>query len=240
MTESPPPDRRDVEGLFHELAPRYNRVLLAYSLGQDLRWKEVLIRRLRPKRGERALDLACGTGLILDRLSRRLGPSQVVGLDLNRSMLLASGRPRDRYRLVQGNAVRLPFASESFDIVTSGYLLKYVPLKAFFDEMARVLRPGGRLAAYDFSRPIHASVAGASYSFYLHRILPAIGRARSPHRWRAVFEFLPQVAESSGWELRVKEFLTRAGFAGIEVVPSLGGAVTWVWARRDRILPSSE
>lgn len=230
------PDRRIVRRLFEGLAPRYNGVLLAYSVGQDLRWKDVLIRGVHPKRGERALDLACGTGLLLDRLAKVLGETHAVGADINRSMLLEMRRGGTTHPVVQSDAEQLPLASQAFDIVTAGYLLKYVELDRFFLEVARVLRPGGRFGGYDFSRPVRGTPAGDLYSLYLHRVLPWIGRGRTVERnsWRSVFDFLPQVAESSGWEDRVRGSLDRAGFVGVELVPSLGGAITWVWAQKGR------
>lgn len=229
-----PPDRRFVEGLFRELASRYNRVLVAYSLGQDLRWKEVLVRTLSPVPGERALDLACGTGLILERLSRVLGASGVVGVDINRTMLLASTRAGQSHRVLQANAEELPLADETFDLVTAGYLLKYVRLERFFQEVARVLRPGGRFGGYDFSRPLRGTALGTLYAAYLHRVLPRIGRGGSapPGDWREVFEFLSNLAESSGWEFRVAGALEGTGLTVREIRPSLGGAITWVWAAK--------
>jgi demethylmenaquinone methyltransferase / 2-methoxy-6-polyprenyl-1,4-benzoquinol methylase len=234
MQSGVPPDRRFVGGLFRELAPRYDRVLLAYSWGQDLRWKEVLVRRLRPVPGERALDVACGTGLILGRLAKVLGTSGVIGVDVNRAMLLASTRADRAPPVLQANAEELPLAPETFDIVTAGYLLKYVRLDRFFREVARVLRPGGRFGGYDFSRPIRGTVLGALYATYLHRVLPRIGRGgfRPPGDWREVFEFLPYIAESSGWESRVADALEGGGLTVQEIRPSLGGAITWVWATK--------
>jgi ubiquinone/menaquinone biosynthesis C-methylase UbiE len=230
------PDRRFVAGLFEGLAPRYNRVLLGYSLGQDLRWKEVLLRRLHLKPGEQALDLACGTGLILDRLSKVLGDAHVVGADINRRMLLEAGRSGSAHRVVQSDAERLPFASGSFDVVSAGYLLKYVQLDRFFREVGRVLRPGGRFGGYDFSRPVRGTATGWLYSLYLHRVLPRAGRGygEAGNSWRSVFNFLPEVAETSGWEDRVGDALSQAGLGEFQIVPSLGGAITWVWARRAR------
>jgi demethylmenaquinone methyltransferase / 2-methoxy-6-polyprenyl-1,4-benzoquinol methylase len=233
------PDRRFVAGLFAGLAPRYNSVLLAYSFGQDLRWKEVLLRHLRPTPGERALDLACGTGLILDRLSKVLGASHTLGADINRSMLLEMRRARTSRAVVQSDAERLPLTSGVFDIVTAGYLLKYVNLERFARELARVMRPGGRFGGYDFSRPIRTTPTGRLYAVYLHRLLPRFGRGRgSTHpdgSWRSVFDFLPEVAEGSGWEDRIRAALEGAGLGDVEIVPSLGGAITWVWARKPAV-----
>jgi demethylmenaquinone methyltransferase / 2-methoxy-6-polyprenyl-1,4-benzoquinol methylase len=229
-----PPDRKVVGSLFRALAPRYDRVLLAYSLGQDLRWKEVLVRGLRPVPGEHALDVACGTGLILDRLAKALGASAVVGVDANRAMLLASTHAGRAHPVLQANAEALPLADEAFDLVTAGYLLKYVRLDGFFREVARVLRPGGRFGGYDFSRPMHGTALGTLYAAYLHRVLPRMGRggAPAPGDWREVFEFLSNLAESSGWEFRVAGALEGAGLTVREIRPSLGGAITWVWAAK--------
>ena len=228
------PRREFVADLFDGLAPRYDDVLRVYTLGQDLRWKNVLIRRLHPVAGERVLDLACGTGLILERLSKLVGVSNIVGADLSRAMLLELNHRRDGYPIVQADAESLPFKSGSFDVVTAGYLLKYVRLARFLPELVRVLRPSGRFGAYDFSRPMHGTPLGALYSIYLHRLLPVLGRTPGARGrgWRRVFSFLPEISESSRWESRMEGELARAGFSGVEVVPSAGGAITWVWARK--------
>ena len=229
-----PPARPFVNGLFHWLAEDYDRAVLTYSLGQDLRWKSTLIKTIRPRSGDRALDLACGTGLIMERLGRELGDPAIVGMDINRTMLLkARGYGRDR-KLIQGDAESIPLADASFDIVTAGYLPKYVELDRFAREVARVLRPGGRFASYDFSRPLHATLAGRAYSLYLHRVLPGVasGFSNGDSSWRTLFEFLAHMAETSEWETRIVAALEGAGFRSIQMVPSLGGAVTWVWAVR--------
>lgn len=225
------PEPEFVRGLFSWLAPRYEEALLLYTLGLDLRWKHALLAPLRPLPGERALDLACGTGLLLDRLGRRLGHWAIVGLDPNRAMLLAHDRRFRAVPRVQATAEALPFRSRSFDIVTAGYLPKYVRLDQFACEVARVLRPGGRLAVYDFSRPT-PDAFGKLYSLYLDRALPWLGRRRdrtSP-MWSTLLGFLREIARQSGWEERIGPALRTAGFDPILLRPALGGAITWVWA----------
>lgn len=221
-------DRDYVRGLFDWLAPRYEAALGVYSLAQDLRWKWELVRRLRPRRGETALDLACGTGLVYDRLARTLGPESVVGIDLNRAML-SRGRRRDvGRRVVRADSIHLPFRNASFDVVTAGYLLKYVPLGKLSAEVRRVLRPAGRFGGYDFSAPIAGSLTGRAYHWYLHEVLPRFGRVwgREDPRWDELLEFLARVATTSGWETRVAEEFHAAGFDRVQLVPSLGGAIT--------------
>jgi demethylmenaquinone methyltransferase / 2-methoxy-6-polyprenyl-1,4-benzoquinol methylase len=233
VTPSSLPDRALVRDLFDWLAPKYDGAVTAYSLGQDLRWKWVLLQELAPRKGERALDLASGTGLIYERLEARLGPGRVVGLDINRTMLRGSRR-RDRgRRLVMADSVRLPFADESFDLVTAGYLFKYVALDRLAKELRRVLRPGGRFAGYDFSAPTPSSPSGLAYSVFLQRLLPILGRRPSPRPgWDRLFRFLERLATTSGWEDRIVPALEATGFTGIRRRSALGGPVTWVWACR--------
>lgn len=231
-----PPPRPFVRELFEWLAPSYEKAVLIYSLGQDLRWKAGLIRRLQPRPGERALDLACGTGLICDRLDRVVGPKNVVGLDINRAMLLR-GRPNGGERsLVQADSVRLPFRDACFDVVTAGYLFKYVRLNELAAEIRRVLKPNGRFGGYDFSAPLRGTIVGGLYDQYLRRGLPLLARHASGRRedWTSLFEFLARIATSSGWETRIDLAFKESGFATTVRIPSLGGAVTWFWAGLSR------
>jgi demethylmenaquinone methyltransferase / 2-methoxy-6-polyprenyl-1,4-benzoquinol methylase len=226
-----PPDGV-VHDLFAWLAPSYDAAVNGYTMGQDLRWKTTLLRRTGIQPGERALDLACGTGHIQERLARRLGPRQVVGLDASRSMLM--GRALKDRRVVLGNAEHLPFPAASFDVVTAGYLLKYVDLDATAREVARVLRPAGRFAGYDFSRPRRDRAIGRLYAAYLHRALPSLGAlfARNDPGWPALMHFLGGLAETSGWEDRIGPAFEGVGFDRVRTAHSLGGAITWFWARR--------
>lgn len=228
-----PPDREYVRSLFDWFAPSYNSALASYTLGQDLRWKWELVHRLEPRRGERVLDLASGTGLIYERLARSVGTGQVIGLDINPTMLGISRRTDPDRRLVRADVLRLPFADATFDIVTAGYLFKYVPMPRLVGEIRRVLRPGGRFGGYDFSAPTRGSFAGDTYGVYLHRVLPSVGRrfSRGDEGWGRLFDFLDRIANSSGWELRASEMFRSAGFASVEQVTAIGGAVTWLWAR---------
>jgi demethylmenaquinone methyltransferase / 2-methoxy-6-polyprenyl-1,4-benzoquinol methylase len=226
------PDRRFVGELFEWLAPRYDAALRLYSLGQDLRWKSELLRGLRSRTGDRALDLACGTAGIYDRLSRRLGPERVVGLDVNVEMMRAAPPTSPRRQLVRGDAVRLPFEDRSFDLVTAGYLFKYVRREELAAELRRVLRPGGRFAGYDFSAPRPGTMASRWYALFLLKVLPWLGRRRDRGgaRWAGLLEFLGRIATGSRWEDEIERTLRSAGFEGIDLRPDLGGAITWVWA----------
>ena len=236
---SAPPDREYVRSLFDWFAPNYNAALATYTFGQDLRWKWELVHRLRPQPGERVLDLATGTGLIYERLARVVGAEHIVGLDLNRKMLRASVADNPDRRLVHADCLRLPFADRSFDIVSAGYLFKYVPVPELAREVRRVLRPGGRFGGYDFSAPTYGTFAGDTYEVYLRRVLPALGRRLSggDEEWGKLFDFLDRIANTSGWEARANGDFRRAGFDEVAEVTAVGGAVTWLWASVAPIRP---
>ena len=173
------PDRSRVRALFDWLAPDYDVAVLTYSLAQDLRWKSELVRRLRPRRGERALDLACGTGLIYDRLERRLGREAIVGLDLNRAMLTAARRDGAGRRVVHADCVRLPFRDAAFDLVTAAFGFRNLAnYEQGVREIARVLKPGGEFGILEFSEPSRGPMAPL-FRFYFRRILPLVGGAIS-------------------------------------------------------------
>jgi demethylmenaquinone methyltransferase/2-methoxy-6-polyprenyl-1,4-benzoquinol methylase len=228
-----PPPRPEVEGWFDWLSARYEPALSAFTLGQDWRWKHELLRGLDLRPRDHVVDLACGTGLVLERLAARRPPPRRVGVDLNRAMMAVGRRRRPGEAWVQADAIRLPFRSATFDAATAAYLPKYVEPDTFAAELRRVLRPDGRVGVYDFSMP-RAGLAGAGYAIYLHEVLPRIFRSESGDRSEGgLFRFLDGLARTSGWEERLPLALREAGFRRVRTRVSLGGAVTWVWADGD-------
>src|SRR5215208_4948202 len=146
--------KRHAVELFSPLGPTYDRYATLLSFGQDPRWRRFLVSRVE---GKRVLDVACGTGAVTEELVRR--GHEVVGLDQNEGMLAVARRRVPAARFVAGEAERLPFADAEFDALTFTYLLRYVddPL-ATLRELARVVRPGGRLASLEFAVPRRAVV----------------------------------------------------------------------------------
>jgi len=194
------PERtRHARRLFAGIAPEYDRMGAILSLGQDPRWRRYLVSRVHSIPGSWALDVATGTGLVARELARK--NLRVVGLDQSPAMLGRAVRAtRDsglegQVRFVLGQAQALPFADEAFDAVTFTYLLRYVDdPAATLAELARVLRPGGVMAALEFHEPqdpwIHAG-----WTAYTRTALPAIGWLRST-AWYRTGRFLgPSVSE---------------------------------------------
>src|SRR5438105_3613806 len=195
--------KRHALELFGGLPRRYDLLSAALSFGQDPRWRRALVRGVAPVRGERVLDVATGTGLVAAELLRQ-GDCSVVGVDQSLEMLGAArarfaadapanggagARGAPRVQLIQAEAERLPFAQDSFDAVTFTYLLRYVDDPgATMRELARVLRPGGRIASLEFGVPPRRA-ARAAWRAYTAIGLPALTRAVSPE-WGAVGRFL--------------------------------------------------
>lgn len=173
-------DPQRVSGMFDQVAAAYDRTNSVLSLGNDRLWRAATLRAVAPKRGERILDLAAGTGTS----SMAFVPSgaHVVAADFSRGMI-AEGRRRHsdvpNLEFVQADATDLPFADGEFDAVTMSFGLRNVndPRRAL-RELRRVTRPGGRIVVCEFSHPPSRAFNGL-YRFYNDRVLPLVAKAVS-------------------------------------------------------------
>ena len=214
---------RHARRLFAGIALSYERVATLLSLGQDPRWRHALVAAVRANQDDRVLDVATGTGMVARALFSRYGCA-VIGLDQSADMLAAGsadGRP-----LVRAQGERLPFADESFDHVTFTYLLRYVDdPAATMCELARVLRPGGRVATLEFGVPANP-IWRFLWRLYTRIGLPLAGRLLSTS-WGTVGDFLgPSIEHFYALHSQAKlECYWRS--AGLEAVTvqrmSLGG-----------------
>src|SRR5690242_16930331 len=179
-----------VAEVFDRVAERYDVMNDLMSLGLHRYWKAFAMAVARPRQGERVLDVACGSGDLAVALARRVGPAgEVWATDVNRRML---ERGRDRLLdaglptpAVQCDAERLPFPPRYFDCVTVGFGLRNMTHKdRALAEMARVLRPGGRVVVLEFSQ-VWAPLKPL-YDLYSFKVLPWLGErvagAAGPYR----------------------------------------------------------
>jgi demethylmenaquinone methyltransferase / 2-methoxy-6-polyprenyl-1,4-benzoquinol methylase len=180
--------------LFAPLAETYDRYARLLSFGQDPRWRSFLASRLTVEPRDTVLDVASGTAAVAVEVARRHG-CQVMGIDQSPEML-AEGRRRieaaglgDRIELVQGRAEALPYEDARFAGLTFTYLLRYVDdPAATMRELARVVRPGGRIAMLEFGVPPRV-IPRAAWESYVRFGLPLAGRALS-QGWADVGGFL--------------------------------------------------
>jgi demethylmenaquinone methyltransferase / 2-methoxy-6-polyprenyl-1,4-benzoquinol methylase len=183
--------KRHALELFSGLPARYDRMGAVLSFGQDPRWRRALVDRIDPRAGMRILDVATGTGMVAALLADR--GADVVGLDQSEAMLDGArarfARGSASVELVRGEAEALPFPDASFDALSFTYLLRYVDdPAATLRELARVVRPGGRIANVEFGVPGRRGTR-AFWHWHTRVGLPALGRVVAP-AWEEVGRFL--------------------------------------------------
>jgi len=230
--DSPQSKRTHNRALFSTIADRYDLITTLLSYGQDSRWKEKLIAMAEVRSGERALDLASGTGDIAFAAAAR--GAKVTGLDLTHRMLqLAQQRKGTApVHFITGDMCELPVTSASFDLVTTGYGLRNVPdLNRAIDEIARVLKPGGRLLSLDFNRPENAIVRGV-YLSYLTVVGSTLGWVL--HRDPDTYRYIPASIQRYPGARGVADRLAARGFDPVTVIPLLFGLMTLHIAKRSR------
>lgn len=212
--------RRYVRRLFSTIADRYDLITVVLSYGLDRRWKRRLVELARVAGRDRALDLACGTGDIAFELAAR--GARVTGLDLTPRMIeLARGRAEGRATFLVGDMAALPFRSDSFDVITTGYGIRNVPdIESALTEIRRVLRPGGRVASLDFNRPMNPIVRLA-YLTYLTLVGSVLGFVL--HRDPDTYRYIPESIRTYPGADGVRRIMERSGFARPRWIPVLGG-----------------
>ena len=227
--------------LFAGLEDRYDLLSALLSFGQDPRWRRAMVATVGAGPTERVLDVATGTGMVARELVRRYRCS-VVGVDQSAEMLAGARRRlarepglATRIELVQGEAERLGFADAEFDHLTFTYLLRYVDdPAATLAELARVVRPGGRIASLEFGVP-EPPLWRPLWWLYTRIGLPGLGRLFG-RDWYEVGRFLGPSIEGlyERWPLaRQLELWEGAGISGVrQRRMSLGGGVV-TWGIRD-------
>jgi demethylmenaquinone methyltransferase / 2-methoxy-6-polyprenyl-1,4-benzoquinol methylase len=170
--------------MFDTIAPRYDLVNRVMTFRMDVGWRRRTVQELRLGPGSRVADLACGTGdFCRELVEQDLSP---IGFDLSFGML---ANARTSAPLGQADILRLPLPAASMDGVTCGFALRnLVDLPAFFAELARVVRPGGRIALLEVAEPPNP-VLRWGHAFYFGRIVPRIGGLLSDP---AAYRYLPK------------------------------------------------
>lgn len=220
--------RAFVRRMFDRIAVRYDLLNHLLSAGTDVRWRRKAVRLLAPQPGWRVLDLATGTGDFAFETASRV-PSRVTGLDLSIPMLRVGLRKRgdSPVDLLCGDAESLPFRDSAFDGLTIGFGIRNVArLEVGLREMCRVLKPGGRAAVLEFSRP-RTPVLSGLYQLYFKHLLPRIGALVSGDRvaYTYLYESVMKFPEGRDF---VAE-MARAGFRNIrEHRLTLGIATVYV------------
>ncbi|MDT4954277.1 MAG: demethylmenaquinone methyltransferase / 2-methoxy-6-polyprenyl,4-benzoquinol methylase [Acidobacteriota bacterium] len=218
---------RRVCEMFAGIAGRYDLLNHLLSGNTDKRWRRLVAKRLQPVlsiEGARALDVACGTGDLALALSEKTG-AFVVGTDFCRPMLeIAAGKTRTNAALipyVEGDALKLPFADQSFDAVSIAFGLRNLSsVEDGLEELWRVLKPAGRAAILEFSRPVVPGFR-ALFQFYFTRVLPKLGGMISGSP--GAYEYLPDSVSRFPDQKLLAAMMREAGFDQVEYQNLTGG-----------------
>jgi len=199
---------RVVRGMFDAIAPRYDLVNRIMTFGMDVVWRRRAVASLSLPADSRVLDVACGTGDLCRELSR--AGHDAVGIDLSFGML---AHARTTAPLVHGDGLHLPFTNGSFDGAVSGFALRnVVDLGALFDELARVVRPGGRVALLEVAEPPNR-VLHWGHALYFGRVVPRIGALLSD---ADAYRYLPASVVYLPPPLELMAMLEKAGFKAVK------------------------
>ena len=215
---------RAVREMFDTIAPRYDLVNRVMTFRLDVRWRKITVNALGLARNSNVLDLASGTGDFCRELTRQ--GYRPLSVDFSFGMLAAdtSGSPR-----TQADALRLPVRDGAMDGVTCGFALRnFVELPAFFTELARITRKGGRIALLDVSTPTNPLIR-AGNALYFGRVVPFIGALLSD---RAAYRYLPRSVSYLPNSEEMQRLLVDAGFTDVRHRQLSGGLTQLLTATR--------
>ena len=215
--------REQVEQMFDSIAPAYDFMNRAMTLGIDRWWRRVAVKRVkRHLAGQTCdlLDVATGTGDFAIQLHRSLHPRQVKGIDLSQGMLdvarrKVAARGIEGITFEQGDCLALPFADETFHAVTVAFGVRnFEHIDQGYREMLRVLRPGGMVCVLELSTPRNKLVRWF-YDLYTLHIIPAIGRLKSGDA--SAYRYLPLSIAAVPQGEDMLDIMRQAGFTQCEV-----------------------
>jgi len=230
-----------VRTMFDRIAGVYDLMNRVMTAGLDRRWRERTVERAELDPGDAALDVCCGTGDLAFELARRAGSDgRVVGCDFSERMLELARAKDEELRLVAGpesngsrsglapvefewaDALDLPYADASFDAVTVGFGVRNLAdLEAGLAELARVLKPGGRLVILELTQPQRPPLS-TFFSLWFDRAVPVLGRLAGDS---AAYTYLPESVRTFPGPERLAELMDGAGLHRVRWLLLAGGII---------------
>jgi demethylmenaquinone methyltransferase/2-methoxy-6-polyprenyl-1,4-benzoquinol methylase len=212
-----------VRAMFDRIAGVYDLMNSVMTAGMHHRWRERAVDLSGVGPGDRALDVATGTGDLAVALSRRVAPDgEVVGSDFSERMLELARRKAPSIRFEWGNALELPYEDGSFDAATAGFGARnFSDLRRGLAEMARVVRPGGRVVVLEITTPEHPPLSWF-FRLWFDRVVPLLGRfAGDPD----AYTYLPSSVRRFPDARRLAGELAAVGLTDVRWVVTAGGII---------------
>ena len=226
-----------VREMFAAIARRYDLLNHLLSGNVDKRWRRIVATRVRDKlsstNGSRVLDVACGTGDLALTLFEITGAGVVIGTDFCRPMLaIAAGKTSGRIRLIEGDALDLPFRDGTFDVATIAFGLRNLSnVESGLVELSRVVKPGGWVAVLEFSTPTNA-IFRPLFNFYFRKLLPWMGGLISGSRY--AYTYLPASVQKFPDQSQLSLLMERAGLDQVGYENLTGGIAALHMGRRPK------
>jgi demethylmenaquinone methyltransferase/2-methoxy-6-polyprenyl-1,4-benzoquinol methylase len=212
-----------VRVMFDRIAGVYDRMNTVMTAGLHHAWRRRAADLAELAPGDRALDVACGTGDLALELARRVGPDgEVVGIDFSSRMLELARRKARSIRFEEGNALALPFADGEFDAATVGFGARnFSSLERGLREMARVVRPGGRVVVLEITEPQHPPLSWF-FGVWFDRAVPALGRLAGDEQ---AYSYLPSSVRRFPSAQELARVFWDCGLREVRWVVTAGGII---------------
>lgn len=212
--------QEQIRRMFDKIAPSYDRLNHALSLGIDRRWRRTAVDALGIHQPQQILDIATGTGDFALLLAKRIKPQHIIGADISEGMM-AIGREKVKEEGLQNvisfqyeDCMQLSFPDGSFDAVTSSYGVRnFQNLDKGLQEMQRVLRPGGHLLIVELTPPPSFPMKQLFW-LYAHVVMPLLGRLISHDD--SAYTYLPASMEAFPQPEQMEGILRKAGFTEVQ------------------------
>jgi demethylmenaquinone methyltransferase/2-methoxy-6-polyprenyl-1,4-benzoquinol methylase len=224
-----------VQDMFGRIAGRYNLMNRLMTFGQDMKWRRFVVRQAQLQAGDKLLDLATGTGdIAFQALKTVPGIKQVVGGDFSLPMMrvgmhLLGG---DKVGWTGADALNLPFADESFNAVTSGYLARNViDIPRMFAEQLRVLKPGGRIVLLDSSPP-KDNILLPFIEIHLRYVIPTLGRIIAGQGGADAYQYLPASTQAFKSPEELADLMRAAGIKNVQFRTFMFGTMAVHWGEK--------
>ena len=226
-----------VQETFNSIAKNYDLMNTLMSLGLDKSWRRLTVKRSELKEGGTGLDVCCGTGMLTMEQARVAGSAgKITGLDFSENMIDVAWQNirdfefKDSIQFIQGDAMSLPFENNKFDCATVGWGLRNVPdiLKAV-REMARVVKPGGKVISLDMAQPM-TPVFRELYWLCFNKVVPVMGKLLSGNK--KAYDYLHDSAKVFVHQKELTSIFAKAGLVETHYLNLCGGVVAIVEGRK--------